>query len=200
QIWSKNNKILDSGNMTGEAFAREIGVSVRSLQEFLSLRGRDEGKGSDTYLGALEIFKKREITGVRMPRKKIAKTDSNTAKDSRAKQITDSVPIFESCNEIRKRINAHLRKPGVTQAQFCRDMHAQFKGSGKPANVQSISLNRFREQKDSRDVATSNVFYAAYVFIEKVRIAGGKPKTKHRQEMESVYKDGLDRKFDARRG
>lgn len=37
----------------------------------------------------------------------------------------DRVPIFDSCNEVRRKINAHLKKPGVTQAQFCRDILAR---------------------------------------------------------------------------
>jgi hypothetical protein len=39
------------------------------------------------------------------------------------------------------------------------------------------------------------VFYAAYVFFEKLRIYEGKAKTKTREEMERVWKDvGPDRK------
>lgn len=37
----------------------------------------------------------------------------------------DRVPIFDSCDEVRRKINAHLKKPGVTQAQFCRDILAR---------------------------------------------------------------------------
>lgn len=37
----------------------------------------------------------------------------------------DRVPIFDSCDEVRRKINAHLKKPGVTQAQFCRDIWAR---------------------------------------------------------------------------
>ena len=35
--------------------------------------------------------------------------------------------------------------------------------------------------------ASHNVFYGAYVFFEKVRIAEGKPKTKHRLDMEAAW-------------
>lgn len=31
------------------------------------------------------------------------------------------------------------------------------------------------------------IFYSAYVFFEKMRLKNGKPKTKHRLEMEEVY-------------
>jgi hypothetical protein len=40
---------------------------------------------------------------------------------------------------------------------------------------------------------TSGVFYAAYIFFEKMRIKEGKPKSKHREEMEKIYgKEGFD--------
>lgn len=41
---------------------------------------------------------------------------------------------------------------------------------------------------------TSCVFYAAYVFFEKLRIVESKPKSKHREEMESIWggKGGFD--------
>lgn len=34
---------------------------------------------------------------------------------------------------------------------------------------------------------TSCVFYAAYVFFEKLRVQEGKPKSKHREEMEAIW-------------
>lgn len=37
--------------------------------------------------------------------------------------------------------------------------------------------------------ASSNVFYGAYVFFEKIRVAEGKPKTQHRLDMEAFWSD-----------
>lgn len=33
----------------------------------------------------------------------------------------------------------------------------------------------------------SSVFYGAYVFFEKIRVAEGKPKTQHRLDMEAFW-------------
>lgn len=108
---------------------------------------------------------------------------------------TDTVPIFDTCDEIRRKIRAHLEKPGVTQAQFCRDVHAQFQGPKKPANIQGTQLARFRSMSGPYSGNSSLVFYGAYVFFEKVRIKTGVAKTKAREENEKKFAadGGIDR-------
>lgn len=100
---------------------------------------------------------------------------------------TDSVEVYDSCDEIRKKIAAHLRKPGVTGAQLCRDLLAQYHSDKKPPQIQSGQLTKFRGYKGADTGNTSCVFYAAYVFFEKMRLAEGKPKSKHRLEMEKIW-------------
>jgi hypothetical protein len=101
---------------------------------------------------------------------------------------TDSVEIYDSCDEIRKKIAAHLRKPNNTAAQLCRDLLAQYHtAERKPPQIQSGQLTKFRGYKGADTGNTSCVFYAAYVFFEKIRLAEGKPKSKHRLEMEEIW-------------
>ena len=95
---------------------------------------------------------------------------------------------------MRKKIAAHLRKPDVTQAQFCRDMHAQLHSADKPKSISSSSLTTLRNNKGANAGAISKVFYAAYVFCEKIRVKEGKPKSKYGQEMEEAWGSaGMDR-------
>lgn len=108
---------------------------------------------------------------------------------------TDSVQVYDTCDEIRKKISAYLRKPNTTAAQFCRDLLAQYHtDEKKPSRIQSTQLTKFRGYKGADTGNTSCVFYAAYVFFEKVRLAEGKPKSKHRLEMEEIWggKGGFD--------
>ncbi|KAH0080399.1 hypothetical protein KCU60_g16703, partial [Aureobasidium melanogenum] len=84
---------------------------------------------------------------------------------------TDSVEVYDSCDEIRKKIAAHIRKPGATAAQFCRDLLAQYHSDKKPPQIQSGQLTKFRGYKGADTGNTSCVFYAAYVFFEKMRLA-----------------------------
>jgi hypothetical protein len=110
----------------------------------------------------------------------------------------DEVPIYDSCDEIRKKINAHLKKPGATKAQLCRDIYAQLKGPCRPAKVfQSSQLDSFRGRKGALAGAKTAIFYGAYVFFEKLRIKEGKPKSKHRREMEELWEPlGMRRDLD----
>ncbi|KAL2122956.1 hypothetical protein VTJ04DRAFT_3411 [Mycothermus thermophilus] len=113
---------------------------------------------------------------------------------------TDSVPVFDTCDEVRKKINAYLQRPGVTQASLCRAIYAQLKGPSKPSNpFQSGQLTRFRNMKGPCVGAKLPLFYGAYVFFEKVRIKEGRPKSKHRLEMEEEWgPGGMRRDFDGR--
>ncbi|KAF4970560.1 hypothetical protein FZEAL_10012 [Fusarium zealandicum] len=110
---------------------------------------------------------------------------------------TDKVPVFDTCDEVRHKINAHLKTPGLTQAQFCRDIYAQLH-QPKCKGIQSKQLSDFRGMKGPLAGAKSTVFYAAYVYFEKLRIAQDKPKTEHREDMEDIYPTGMRREVDHR--
>lgn len=110
---------------------------------------------------------------------------------------TDEVPVYDTCDEIRKKINAHLKTPGLTQAQFCRDLYAQLKVPNCK-QIQSKQLTDSRAQSGPRTGVKGTVFYAAYVYFEKPRIVQGKPKSKHRREMEMIHPVGFDRNIDNR--
>jgi hypothetical protein len=95
----------------------------------------------------------------------------------------------DTCDDIRKKINAHLKKPGVTQAAFLRAISASF--HNQPKILRSPQLSTFRSKKGALNGNTSGIFYGAYVYFEKLRVKEGKPKTKKRQEMEKMHaKDG----------
>ncbi|KAK0624774.1 hypothetical protein B0T17DRAFT_531014 [Bombardia bombarda] len=240
QIRRKINRFIDAGAATKTAFARNIGVSAKSLSGFLGEHGAYKGSNYAAYQAAWEYFKKREIVGLKMPTKKLKpnvpvaaaqaeSAESTTAASTEAAttaatkkaaktgapafnsagvdisdihlpgEETDRVPVYDSCDEVRRKINAHLKKPGVTQAQFCRDILAQLHAATKPKNIQSSQLARFRGMKGANSGATSSVYYGAYVFFEKVRVKEGKAKTKHRSDMEELWKGtGMDREHDGR--
>ena len=214
QVRRKIRTWLDSGATTKGAFCDAIHVNPKSLNGFLALTGRDKGMNHAAYGAAWEFFKKREIAGLPMAKK--AKTTAKKAAGAKGTaaaaaavdisdvmlpgQEKDAVPIFDSCDEVRRKIDLHLGKPGVTQAQFCRDLLALFNGPEKPEKIQSAQLNRFRGTKGPAAGTKSPCFYAAYVFFEKMRIKEDKPKTKHRQEMEKAWPKGMDLSQDSRTG
>ena len=85
------------------------------------------------------------------------------------------VPIYDTCDEVRRKINAHLRKmPGLTDAEFRRTLFAQL----HKTKAMSIKFS---------------AHYAAYVYFEKMRLARGKPESTHREMMEQIhYPGGVD--------
>jgi hypothetical protein len=91
----------------------------------------------------------------------------------------------DTCDEVRRKINAHLKKPGVTQASFLRSVSACYHTVPKKLTASQLSL--FRSKKGSYEGNTSGIFYGAYVYFEKLRIKEGKPKGKKREEMEDIH-------------
>ncbi|KAK8075895.1 hypothetical protein PG994_003167 [Apiospora phragmitis] len=111
---------------------------------------------------------------------------------------TDEVPVYETCDVVRRKIDDHIFHHRVTQAQFCRNIHAQLKSPTRCKAIQPKPLSDFRHKKGSNAGATSSVFYAANVYFEKIRLAQGKPKTHHRLEMEKRWPDGFERQHNDR--
>ena len=106
----------------------------------------------------------------------------------------ESVPVYDTCDEIRRKIAAHLREPDVTQAGFLRELAETLQDPS--AKLQSKQLKDFQTKKGSLEGQTSRIYYAAYVFFEKQRLQQGKPKSKKRIETEKAWalKGGIDTK------
>ncbi|KAK0117485.1 hypothetical protein ONS95_011825 [Cadophora gregata] len=199
QIRRKIHAFINSGEMKVGEFQKAIGVNSKGYGMFMGQSGRDKGSGSNTYIQALKFFKKREEKGLKIggPKRKAKTADganSNVDLDSiRLEGEEDiSVPIFDSCDEIRKKIRAYLAGSNGTQADFLRAIAKPYNDGRK---IQSKVLNDFLGKKGAYAGNTSAVFYGAYVFFEKMRIRDGKPKSKHRLDMERVHGSrGLDTK------
>ncbi|KAH7070466.1 hypothetical protein BKA63DRAFT_398569, partial [Paraphoma chrysanthemicola] len=167
-------------------FQKAIGVSSPTYSRFMSQNGPYKGAGSDVYMLAWAFFKKRELRGIKTVANKKAKKIEPGDKDAVPSvqnvvlegEMEDNVPVFDTCDEIRRKINAHLKKPGVTQAAFLRDIAAQYHTETK--KLQSSQLSGFRSKKGPYAGNTSVIFYGAYVFFEKLRIKEKKPKSKKR--------------------
>lgn len=204
-------KVVERGIFKKGEFCNTIGCSPTAVNRFLEKTGVVGGIDSYVYDRAWAWFKQRELAGLSMPAastsaaqkkaKITASRPSNAALDGihLPGEETDSVPVFETCDVVRRKITAHLNTPGTTQAQFCRDLHAQLKMPGCKS-IQSKMLKDFRSKKGAVAGCTSSVYYAAYIYFEKLRIAEGKPKSKHRLEMEKLYPRGAERERDGRTG
>ncbi|KUI55894.1 hypothetical protein VP1G_03335 [Cytospora mali] len=101
------------------------------------------------------------------------------------------VPVYETCDTIRRKIRDVLKKDGVTQAGFCRALAQACEDLEVPP--QPGQLSRFLANKGPLSGNTNVVFYSSYVLFEKMRIRDRKPKSKFRQEMEALHPgEGVD--------
>ncbi|KAI1138376.1 hypothetical protein F5Y05DRAFT_37610 [Hypoxylon sp. FL0543] len=218
-VRNRINKLLNAGIMTKTEFSKAIGSGTNSVSSFLKQTGTTGGRNSCVYFNAWAWFRQREVAKLKMPDVKKRKSQEASAVNPDAgssnpatvaprvidiSQIhldgeeTDSVPIYDTCDEIRKKINGHLKSPEMTQAQLCRNLYDQLHAP-KVKGIQSGQLTDFLRAKGSKAGVKSTVFYAAYVYFEKLRIAQGKPKSSHREAMENIWgRDGLDRTIDTR--
>ena len=163
--------------------------------------GKEKGMGSDTFVAAWEFFKKREMAGLKMPPAKKTKTAEAGNKKS-SKEATDeaidvsdihldledreAVPIFDTCNEVRRKIRLYLNRPGVSKAGLLRQLAEQF--PEKPSTgISTPCFTTFMAQKGNMRSGGAPIYYGAYCRFEKQRLKEGKKKSAAREEMEEAW-------------
>lgn len=110
------------------------------------------------------------------------------------------VEIYDSCDELRRKITVHLSVSGQTKAAFLRDIIKAANSDAYPLKIQGKQLADFLALRGALGGNSSKVCYASYVYFEKKRITEGEKKTKHRLGMEEAWgtEGGLPREM--RRG
>ena len=204
QIRRKITKYIDSGAKIGE-FCKTLNVSTTGYRRFMTQSGRDKGTGSDTFMEAWAFFKKREMAGLKMPQAKkvepveTGSTRSNKKAKGDAIDVSDihldledqeAVPIFETCNEVRRKIRIYLKRPGVSKASLLRQLEKQF--PEKPtAGLSTTSFTTFMAQHGNMRCSGSPIYYGAYCLFEKQRIKDGK--MEEAWGLASATRDSIDR-------
>ncbi|EAW11971.1 uncharacterized protein ACLA_007300 [Aspergillus clavatus NRRL 1] len=201
QVRRRIRTFIECKEMKIGEFQNAIGVTSRSYLDFMGQSGRDKGAGSATYINAARFFKKRELRGIKPPRKKrVTKASQKEAAEKYDVsgvhldgEEDQQVSVWDTCDVVRRKISAHLRKPNITKAQFLRDI-SKAAYPGMDRTLSGNMLNEFLSKRGPNAGNTSRVFYAAYVYFEKLRIRDKKPKNKFREEMEDVWQhnNGFD--------
>lgn len=199
-IRRKINSLINSGEMKVTEFQRACDINSNSYGRFMKLKGPYAGNMNQTYKAAFHFFERRKRAGIKEPIKKKVKKDEESRKlDVSGVELEgendESVPVYDTCDEVRRKIAAYLREPNVTQAGFLRELAKTLPDPS--AKLQSKQLKDFQTKKGALEGQTSRIFYAAYVFFEKQRLQQGKPKSKKREENEKVW--GLEGGIDTKR-
>ncbi|KAI9368991.1 hypothetical protein BJX61DRAFT_184466 [Aspergillus egyptiacus] len=185
-------------------FQRAIGATGKPHYDFMKQNGKMKGQFSSVYGNAHRFFHKREILGVKGRRAAAGKNAGGrkmTKEEEEAKYDVSGVilpgeyeldgpghvPVYETCDEVRRKINVFLRESGMSRAAFSREIS---KAARMESSIQGGLLARFLAQSGPDKGKPSSVFYAAYVFFEKLRVRDGKPKSPFREEMEAVWGAG----------
>jgi hypothetical protein len=193
EVRQQISRLIDCREFTIVSFCQKIGVSRNSYYNFMGQNGAWKGQKGDTFPSALWYLQQREAEGIMLPtKKKNRKRKGNERKTVKSEveldgEKEDKVPVFDTCKEIRRKINVYLRQPSNTQSSLLVALSSQFHQTKTRLN--SSQLVRFRHARGPNVGNTNPVFYAAYVFFEKERLRSKKPKLKIRMEMEEIYRE-----------
>ncbi|PCH33530.1 hypothetical protein WOLCODRAFT_93659 [Wolfiporia cocos MD-104 SS10] len=91
------------------------------------------------------------------------------------------VPVYDDCNEIRRKIRLLQKQPDFKITHWLKEI----------GNVNSNSFGRFMKATGPDGGASNGLYYAAYVYFEKVRVAEGKKKTPKRIRNEATYQQAI---------
>lgn len=160
----------------------------------MKLKGSYTGSDNQTYHAAQKYFLKREREGVKMPKAKKAKAEDLAKWDvsdfHTEGEEADDIEIYDTCDDLRPEIQAHLRNLGITQAAFCRRVGNFYH---PPRSVKSKQLSDFLKKRGPTSGNTSVIYYGGYLYLQKLRIKTGGKKTKKRLEVEEMVPEGMTR-------
>ncbi|KAL7542598.1 hypothetical protein ACHAXR_012238 [Thalassiosira sp. AJA248-18] len=89
--------------------------------------------------------------------------------------------VFDSCPEVRAKIQAFLERDGITKASLCVAL----------GGINHNSLNRFLSAEDQKQ-SGNQTYKNGYIFFEKLRILEKKQKSSERLCTELQMEDGFD--------
>ncbi|KAK5946720.1 hypothetical protein PMZ80_000863 [Knufia obscura] len=156
QIRTRLNRLTTTGGMKIGELQRKLGVSSKSYNSFLRMSGPHAGMGNNTYVAGHLLFAAMEDNGISMPKASTSTKKAGTTKKGEDKttditaihlsgEESGTVPIYDTCDDIRNKINAHLRSAGTTQASFCREISACQGRDATP--IQSGQVTSFLRKK-----------------------------------------------------
>jgi hypothetical protein len=104
KVRQKIRTFIESGEMKVTQFQREIGVTSSSYTSFMGQNGPDKGSQSNVYWKAFRFFKKRDLQGIKAPRKKVKKDVEEAANDVSMVHLDgesdQEVEVYDTCGKV----------------------------------------------------------------------------------------------------
>ncbi|OWY96486.1 hypothetical protein PHMEG_00033235 [Phytophthora megakarya] len=170
------NGVITTENVLASG-SHYISTYVGSLVSVIQLVAVAVGSESEEEFDE-ENLQERKATEEKEHKSKKLKTGDEIFKRIEQVQLPDmdeysNVPVYDDCDEIRKKINFVLGEKTVTKAAFLRAL----------GDVNSNSLRSFMNLKRGAGSGATNVVYCtAYIFFEKKHILEDGKKNKKRLE------------------
>lgn len=195
-------------------FQKTLQVTPAEYKSFMGqLKGPGNGLKNKTYAAAHHFFTRKGSGSqdVKSPASKKRKTGNKSddskasnadGKDNKAKSKENesikaddlpkldgeddgSVPVYDTCNDVRTKIDAHLKKHKLSKKVFAEEI-SKCQPSGA-TSVTGDQVSVFQKKNGPLAGNSTKAFYASYVYFEKLRIKEGKDKSKKRKEMEDIH-------------
>lgn len=183
------------GIITRGKVNKGIDCSGSAVIIFPSKDGPGNGPDSDVFQKASAWFSQEQVVEMTVPRRPRHWSPPRLDYIHLEGQETLSVPVFDSCDEVRSKIEAYInQEDGLLRNLLCKAIFAQLEGTHFK-KIDVIQLDRFRAKRGPAAGAKDIIYYAAYVFFEKLRIAEGEGKSEHRLKMEALYPHGFKYKI-----
>jgi len=126
---------------------------------------------------------------------KVPKAETEDILDVRAIKLPaedengHGVPLYDDCEEVRRKIDVFLDTHDITKAKFTRYLAGQTVDTLLNATQVAVFMNK----RGFHEGAGSKVYYLAYVLFEKMRIRDGGEKGENRIRNERMRPEGLPR-------
>lgn len=192
QLRRRIKTYVTNGDLNQTQLQNKLGVSPNSYRSFMNAKGPQGGIESNTFAAAHLFFAKREDRGYKQPRAKRRKTSEADVKKSNVDGMPTingekegTVKIYDTCDDIRTKITNHLKKTNLTKVALAKEL-SKCQGRGEP-DITGAGISKFQQKSGPLAGNSNRVFYAAYVFFEKLRLKDGKAKSKKRTEMEKAH-------------
>ncbi|KAK0640714.1 hypothetical protein B0T16DRAFT_460872 [Cercophora newfieldiana] len=178
-----------------EPAATRAHKSAKSAAEPPAAKKR-KSTGSVPGSAATKRLKESALTTPSPASKKAKAPDTKSATNSASKLSKEPVSELldvsgDTCDTVRSKIVAILDKDGVSKAAFMRASIVAAYGPDSGKYTQWTALSRFLSQSGALSGNTTAIYYASYVFFEKLRIKQGKPKSADREKVERLHSSGL---------
>eukprot|EP00899_Mesostigma_viride_P006153 jgi/Mesvir1/15539/Mv03189-RA.1 len=186
KLRTRISQFLATNEMTKTKFLETIGVNSKSLRDFMSYKGTYQGVSNAAFRNGCAFFYRRDqLAKTAKAKKPPTAASSGSRVDKKAQEaevltkvasvnVPDDEPVFDDCDEVRRKINMFLATEVMTQAAFLRAL----------GGINNNSLRRFLSYGGKDGGAGQDIYPAAYRFFEKLRIANGEEKSSARRRNE----------------